>query len=90
LTSPNQKFFTKTNEGVYWSEANGIGSKRSTLNTEVQQLRVQTSEAGSTQGPFIALIPILQGPKKGSSLLVYWDDSRSAPPPRSKVKRTED
>jgi len=90
LTSPNQKFFTKMIAGGYWSEANGIGSKRSTLNTEVQQLRVQTSEAGSIRGPFVALIPVLLGPKKGNSLLVYWDDSKSAPPPRHHVKRTED
>ena len=86
LLKPNKKFFAKHVDGSYWT----VGSQTTTINLEFQNLRVDTGEAGTGRPPFSCVIPILAGPQEGNASLVYWDDSRNAPPPRKGVKRTKD
>ena len=85
LAFPNKKFYTKRKDGFYWS----IGSKKSRLNNEIQQMRPKSDEAGTGRSPFLRFLPHLTGAKAGSSTFIYWDDSKDVPPPRKDVKRTK-
>ena len=51
---------------------------------------IESSEAGKGRAPFSCVVPYQSGPKQGSSCLVYWDNSKRAPPPKKGVKRTTD
>ena len=71
---PNN-FYTKLVNRKYCS----VDGKKTTLNTEFQNLRIKSSEAGTGQAPFPCVVTYQSGPKQGSSCLVYWDDSKSPP-----------
>ena len=50
---PNKKFFTKRVNGEYWS----VDEKKTTLNTEFQNLRIKSNKAGTGQAPFSCVVP---------------------------------
>ena len=86
LLCPNENFFTKTVSGNYWV----VDGKQTIINIEFQHLRIDSGKVGIGRAPSSCVIPYLTGPKQGSSALVYWDDSKRAPPPNKGVKHTTD
>ena len=88
LTHPNKKWYAKRKDGTYWP----VGGKTTTWNSKFQNMRIGTDSDGRGTGrsPFICVIHNATGSKAGSSTLIYWDDSKGAPPPKKGVKRTVD
>ena len=88
LTHPNKKWYAKMKDGTYWP----VGGKTTSWNSEFQNMRIRTDSDGHGTGksPFICAVPNAAGSKAGSSTLIYWDDSKDAPPPKRGVKRTVD
>ena len=60
------------------------------MNQILQDIRIESPEAGTGRAPVSCVIPNLIGPKAGSSTMIYWDDSKNAPPPKRGAKRTQD
>ena len=59
LLLPNKNFYTKTVNGDYWA----VDWKQTTINTEFQNLRIDSGEVGTGRAPFCCVVPYLSGPK---------------------------
>ena len=86
MAHPNKKFPTKKTDGKYYT----TGTRHTTLNQLLQDIHIESPEAGTGRAPVSCVIPNLIGPKAGSSTVIYWDDSKNAPPPKRGGTRTTD